>query len=113
MSVVRTTRLSDGRVQVVVTNKGTADLVGHLVMVVVADPTTRSETLRAPAPGLKAGQSLTLESDSFLVTSQTSVIATVDPSYSFPDGDRSNNTLTTSLGPPVSPTPTPDFNSGN
>jgi uncharacterized protein YraI len=107
LTVSRTSRLSDGRVQVVVTNKG-GDLAGHQVMVVVADPTTRSEILRASGPGLAGGASITLESDSFLVTTPTSVIATVDPSFSYPDSDRSNNTLTTSLAPPSVPTPTPN-----
>jgi uncharacterized protein YraI len=107
LAVTRTSRLSDGRVQVVVTNRGASDLVDHQIMVVVADPTTRSETLRAPGTGLRAGQSITLESDSFLVTEPTSVIVTVDPSYSYPDGERGNNTLTTPLAPPVTPTPVP------
>lgn len=107
--VTRTSRLPDGRVQVVVTNKGPADLVGHRVAVVVADPTTRSEMLQAAGTGLRAGESITLESDSFLVTAPTSVIATVDPSYSYPDSDRSNNTLTSSLGPPLAATPTPNL----
>jgi hypothetical protein len=101
-------RLPDGRVRVVVTNKGTGDLVGHRVMVIVADPTTRSETLRAAGTGLRGGESVTLESDTFLVTGPTSVIATVDPSYSYPDADRSNNTMTTSLAPPSVPTSTPN-----
>ena len=76
-------------------------------MAIVADPTTRSEILRAPGTGLRAGESITLESDSFLVTDPTSVIATVDPSFSYPDGDRSNNTLTITLAPPTTPVPTP------
>lgn len=109
LMVSRTTRLADGRVQVVVTNKGSGDLVGHQVMAVVADPTTRSETLRAAGTGLRAGESVTLESDSFLVTASTSVIATVDPSYSYPDSDRSNNTLTSTLAPPAVATPTPNL----
>jgi uncharacterized protein YraI len=107
LTVSRASRLPDGRVQVVVTNNG-GDLVGHQVMVVVADPTTRSEILRASGPGLAGGASITLESDSFVVTAPTSVIATVDPSFSYPDSDRSNNTLTTSLAPPSVPTPTPN-----
>lgn len=107
--VARTSRLADGRVQVVITNKGSGDLVGHQVMVVVADPTTRSEMLRAAGTGLRAGESITLESDSFLVTTPTSVIATVDPSYSYPDTDRTNNTLTSSLAPPALATPTPNL----
>jgi uncharacterized protein YraI len=108
LAVSRAALLPDGRVQVVVTNKGSANLVGHQVMVVVADPTTRSETLRASGIGLAAGASVTLETDSFVVTAPTSVIATVDSSYSYPDSDRSNNTLTTSMAPPSAVTPTPN-----
>ena len=108
LAVTAASRLSDGRVRVTIINRGSGDLVGHQVMAIVADPTTRSETLRAPGTGLRAGESITLESDSFLVTEPTPVIATVDPSFSYPDGDRSNNTLTVSLGPPPTPAPTPD-----
>jgi uncharacterized protein YraI len=107
--VTGVSRLPDGRVRVVVSNKGAGDLVGHQVMVVVADPTTRSETLRASGIGLRAGEAVTLESDTFVVTQPTSVIATADPSYSFPDADRSNNTMTVSLAPPAVPTPTPNL----
>jgi uncharacterized protein YraI len=107
LTVTRASRLPDGRVQVVVTNRGASDLVDHQIMVVVADPTTRSETLRAPGTGLRAGQSITLESDTFVVTEPTSVIVTVDPSFSYPDAERGNNTLTAPLAPPVTPTPVP------
>lgn len=107
LAVGAVSRLPDGRVRVVITNKGNADLTGHQVMVIVADPTTRSETLRAPGIGLRAGASVTLESDTFTVQAPMTVIVTVDPSFSYPDSSRANNTLTTTLAPPTTPTPTP------
>lgn len=108
LTASRVSRLNDGRIQVVVTNRG-GDLVGFQVFVIVADPTTRSEQLRSPGAGLKGGESVTLESDNFTVTEPTSVIVTIDPSFSINDSNRANNSSTTMLAPPTTPTvvPTP------
>ncbi len=107
LTVTGVSRLADGRVRVVITNRGSGDLTGFTVFAVVTDPTTRSETLRSNGAGLRAGDSTSLESTTFTVTEPTTVTAVVDPSSSSPDASRGNNAMTVQLAPPAGPTPTP------
>lgn len=107
LTVTGVSRLADGRVRVVITNRGSGDLTGFTVFAVVTDPTTRSETLRSNGAGLRAGDSTSLESTTFTVTEPTTVTAVVDPSSSSPDASRTNNAMTVQLAPPAGPTPTP------
>jgi len=108
LAVTGVSRLADGSVRVSVTNRGTGDLQGFQIFAVVTDPTTRSETLRSNGAGLRAGDSTTLQSTTFVVLEPTTVTAIVDPSASIPDANRNNNALTVDLGPPAPPTPTPE-----
>ena len=97
LAVRQVTRLPGGTVRVVVSNVG-GDLVGFPVTVIVADQTTRSELLQGGV-GLRAGDSVTLESRAFTVTDPMTVIVTVDPSQAVRDADRSNNSISVLLGP--------------
>lgn len=112
LAVQHVSRLSDGRIQAVIINKGEGNLSGFAVSVVVSDATTRSELLSGGV-GLQSGASVTVESSSFTVTQPTMVTVTVDPAATVKDADRTNNSMSVALSPPTTPTPLPTEQLGN
>lgn len=106
MAVSSVSRLADGRVRVVVSNRGPGDVLGSTVFVVVRDLGVRSEQLIGPAQTIAAGSSITFTTSGLLVTEDTDIQASVDPAGSLRDGDRSNNSTTVLLRAPPTPEPT-------
>jgi hypothetical protein len=104
----RISLLADGRVSVVVGNRGPGDIADQIIMVSVRDLGSRSEQLLS-ARDLPVGATVTLQTQSFVINQETEVFAIADPSATLRDSNRSNNTLSALLSPPI-PTPTPTPN---
>ena len=105
--VTRVALTADRKVSVTVGNRGPADLSGQSVFVLVRDLTVRSEQLVSAAVTLRVGGTLTLQTQYLEVDDETDIQATVDPSTTLRDPDRTNNTMSVTLRPPARPTPTP------
>ncbi len=108
LAVTSLSLLPDGRVSVVVGNRGPGRLEGLQVFVQVRDLTTRGELLISGLTTIGVGGTLSLQSSGFRVTQETDVQAIVDPFATTTDGDRSNNPLQVTLAPPLRPTRTPE-----
>ncbi len=106
MAISSVSRLADGRVRVVVSNRGPGDVLGATVFVVVRDLAVRSEQLIGPASTVAAGSSITVTTSGLLVTEDADIQASVDPMGSLRDPDRSNNSTTVLLRAPPTPEPT-------
>jgi len=104
--VNRASLLPDGRVQVIVGNRGPGDLVGRSVFVAVRDLTLRGEQLSSPIATLPVGGVVALQTQVFHIERETDVQIIVDPFGNVTDPDRSNNQLTVTLSPAPVPTPT-------
>jgi hypothetical protein len=98
--------LPDGRVAVVIGNRGPGDASGQPIFVNVRDLTLRGEQIIGVS-SLRAGATFVVQTQNFRIERETAIQVTVDPGGSFQDNDRSNNALTLTLSPP--PTPTPAF----
>jgi len=98
------TLLPDGRVAVVVGNRGPGDAMNQPIFVSVRDLTLRGEQIIGVS-SLRAGSTFVVQTQSFKVERETTVQVTVDPSGSIQDGDRGNNSLTVTLSPPPTSTP--------
>jgi hypothetical protein len=105
--VTRVGILPDRRVSVTVANRGPGDLVGFTIFVQVRDLGIRSEVISTPLSILRVGQTLTVQTTTFLITGEEMIQATVDPFSSVPESDRTNNTMQVVLAAPLPPTPTP------
>lgn len=108
--VSRVSLLSDGRVSVTVGNRGPGDLVGQAVFVIVRDLGVRSEQLVSRLGNLRVGETITLVTSSFRVTSDEgeTIQAIADPHDNADDVNRSNNVMQLTLvAPPHTPTPLP------
>jgi hypothetical protein len=105
--VTRVRLLSDRHVAVTVANRGDGDLVGYTVFVQVRDLGSRSEMVITPIPRLRVGETLTVETASFEVAGEQTIVAMVDPFGSVPELDRTNNTLQVVLAVPLPATQTP------
>jgi len=106
LAVNRASLLPDGRVQVIVGNRGPGDLVGRSIFVAVRDLTLRGEQLSSPIATLPVGGVVALQSQVFRIERETDVQIIVDPFGNVTDPDRSNNQLTVTLSPAPVPTPT-------
>jgi uncharacterized protein YgiM (DUF1202 family) len=102
--------LADGRVSVIVVNRGPAPITNQIVQVTVRALGLAGETM--VHTGLfPSGESITFRTESFRVTSQAEVQAIVDPGANINDPSRANNVKTQTLSPqptaepPASPTP--------
>src|SRR4029078_10941036 len=98
------TLLPDGRVAVVVGNRGPGDANGQPIFVSVRDLTLRGEQIIGLS-SLRAGSPFVVQTQSFKVERETTVQVTVDPSGSIQEGGRGNNSLTLTLSPPPTSTP--------
>jgi hypothetical protein len=98
------TLLPDGRVAVVVGNRGPGDANGQPIFVSVRDLTLRGEQIIGVS-SLRAGSTFVVQTQSFKVERESSIQVTVDPSGNIQDGDRGNNSLTVTLSPPPTNTP--------
>jgi hypothetical protein len=98
------TLLPDGRVAVVVGNRGPGDANGQPIFVSVRDLTLRGEQIIGVS-SLRAGSTFVVQTQSFKVDRESSIQVTVDPSGSIQDADRSNNSLNVTLSPPPTSTP--------
>jgi hypothetical protein len=96
--------LPDGRIVVVVGNRGPGDATGQPIFIQVRDLTLRGEQIIGVS-SLRAGSTFVVQTQSFKVESATAIQVVVDPSGSIQDGDRGNNTLSVTLSPPPTPTP--------
>jgi hypothetical protein len=96
--------LPDGRVAVVVGNRGPGDATGQPIFIQVRDLTLRGEQIIGQS-NLRAGATFVVQTQTFRVDRELSIQVTVDPSGSITDGDRGNNSLTVTLSPPPTPTP--------
>jgi hypothetical protein len=96
--------LADGRVSVVVANRGPGDLTGNAIFVTVRDLALRGETVITDT-NLAFGSSLSVQTQTFRVTRDTEVQVIVDPNGGLQDPNRSNNTVTVTLRPVGNPTP--------
>jgi hypothetical protein len=94
----RASLLSDGRVQVVVGNRGPGDLVGKTIFVLVRDLTLRSEQLMSQAT-LAVGSLVTLQTQTFRVEREMDIQVIVDPFRSTGDPDPNNNQISVTLSP--------------
>ncbi len=110
LAITRLKVQPDGRVIVTVGNRGPGSIVGFPISVIVYDAASRQETLSVPNGSLSVGETVSLETTSFVVDHEEQVFAVVDPSLSINDANRSNNTLSATLSPPPTPLPagTPD-----
>jgi hypothetical protein len=104
--VTRASLLPDGRVQVLVGNRGPGELAGKSVFVVVRDLALRSEQLVAQPSVIPVGSLITLQTQAFRVERETEVQVIVDPFGNLNDPDRSNNQLNLTLSPAPGVTPT-------
>jgi hypothetical protein len=102
----RASLLPDGRVQVLVGNRGPGELTGRSVFVLVRDLALRSEQLVSQAVVVPVGAQVTLLSQNFRVERPTEIQIIVDPFNNLNDPDRSNNQLSVTLSPAAVPTPT-------
>lgn len=96
--------LPDGRVNVVIANRGPGDLTGNAIFVTVRDLALRGETVMSDT-NLALGSSLSVQTQTFRVTKDTEIQVIVDPNGGLQDPNRSNNTLSVTLRPVRSPTP--------
>jgi hypothetical protein len=96
--------LPDGRVSVVIGNRGPGDAAGQPIFVNVRDLTLRGEQIIGSS-SLRAGSTFVVQTSTFKIERETSIQVTVDPSGNIQDGDRGNNSLTVTLSPPPTPTP--------
>jgi len=71
----------------------------------VRDLTLRGEQIIGSST-LRAGSTFVVQTQSFKVDRETSIQVTVDPAGSIQDADRGNNSLTVTLSPPPTATPT-------
>lgn len=101
------TLLPDGRVAVVIGNRGPGDATGQPIFINVRDLTLRGEQIIGVS-ALRAGSTFVVQTQSFRIERETSIQVIVDPSGSIQDGDRGNNTLTVTLSPPPTSTPIPN-----
>jgi hypothetical protein len=104
--VNRVTLLTDGRVRVVVGNRGPGDLLQQQVNVLVRDSGVRNELMISSQRGLAVGETITLTSEFYVVQTETEVTVIADPSGNVNDPDISNNSMRVTLSPPPPPTPT-------
>ncbi|HLF79898.1 MAG TPA: SH3 domain-containing protein [Dehalococcoidia bacterium] len=102
----RASLLPDGRIQVLVGNRGPGELTGRSVFVLVRDLTLRSEQLSIQPGVVPVGAQVTLQSQNFRVERPTEIQVIVDPFSNLNDPDRSNNQLSITLSPAPVPTPT-------
>jgi hypothetical protein len=93
---------------VTIGNRGPGDVTTQPIFVSVRDLTLRGEQLIGPTR-LASGGTFVLQTQSFRVDREMAVQVVVDPSGSHQDPDRSNNTITVTLSPPPTLTPTPGF----
>jgi uncharacterized protein YraI len=98
VSPVSATLLSDGRVSVVVTNRGPGELIGRTLQVTVRDLALRGETVSVGS-SLAVGATASGQTQTFRVITDTEVQVIVDPNSSLLDPDRSNNMLSITLRP--------------
>ena len=98
------TLLPDGRVAVVVGNRGPGDAMGQPIFVSVRDLALRGEQIIGVS-NLRAGSTFVVQTQSFKIERESTIQVTVDPSGSIQDSDRSNNSLTVTLSPPPTATP--------
>ena len=104
--------LADGRISVTVLNRGPKHITNEIVIVVVRDLSGAGELLSYAAI-FPSGESITLRTDTFRISSPTTVQVIVDPSAGIPDPNRTNNLQTVTLTPlptpepPATPTPNP------
>jgi hypothetical protein len=96
--VSRATLLADGRVQVVVGNRGPGDVIGKSIFVIVRDLTLRSEQL-VSQQGVPVGSLVTLQTSTFRVEREMDIQVIVDPFRSISDPDTTNNQLSLTLAP--------------
>jgi hypothetical protein len=106
LAVNRASLLPDGRVQVIVGNRGPGDLVGRSIFVAVRDLTLRGEQLSSAIATLPVGGVVALQSQVFHVERETDIQIIVDPFGNVTDPDRSNNQITVTLSPAPVPSPT-------
>jgi hypothetical protein len=100
--VTRISILSDGRVSVVVGNRGPADVIEAAIAVQVSGGGLAPEMLSVHQ-SLRVGQTVTLNTASFRLVHEAEVFAIVDPGGELTDPNRGNNTLSI----PLVPQPTP------
>jgi hypothetical protein len=100
--VTRASLLPDGRVQVVVGNRGPGDLSGKSIFVLVRDLTLRSEQLVSNQP-IPVGSVVTLNTQTFRLERDADIQVIVDPFQSIGDPDQTNNRLTVTLSPAPAP----------
>jgi hypothetical protein len=104
--------LADGRVNVVVLNRGPAPITNQIVQVTVRALGLAGETM--VHTGLfPSGESITFRTDGFRVTSPTEIQVIVDAGANINDPSRTNNVETQLLSPQPTPeqaaSPTPGF----
>jgi hypothetical protein len=104
--VVSVSRLSSGRLSIVIGNKGPGDLTAITLAVQVRDLGTAMETLTGSVTRLDAGDTMTFRTIDFAVTSDAEVVVVVDPFSTSSDPNRANNTRREIVVVPPSPTPT-------
>jgi hypothetical protein len=93
-------------VSVTVANRGPGDLNGFTIFVQVRNLTSRSEMIASSVQSLRVGATTTVETSSFMVESQETVQAIVDPLGGVPEAERSNNLTQVVLTVPPTLTPT-------
>ena len=104
--VTRIALTADRRVSVTIGNRGPGNLTRQSIFVLVRDLAVRSEQLVSPNTNLNVGGTITLTTQYLDVQGETDIQASVDPSTSLRDPDRSNNVMTATLRAPPQPTPT-------
>jgi uncharacterized protein YgiM (DUF1202 family) len=98
--------LADGRVSVVVANRGPAPITNQIVQVTVRALGLAGETM--VHTGLfPSGESITFRTDGFRVTSPAEVQVVVDAGANINDPNRTNNVETQTLSPQATPEPPP------
>ena len=101
---------ADGRIRVLVHNRGPEDLTSGLIVVTVRTINLQAETINR-AQALPAGAVLAMTTNSFSLGPEPERIQVVlDPSSLLDDPDRENNVFTATLEIPATPTPTPQSN---
>ena len=102
--------LADGRVSVIVLNRGPAQIKDQVISLTVRALGLSGESLTFSG-NLESGDTINFRTDAFRVLVPTEVQAIVDPSASVNDSNRGNNVQTTLLSPAgSSTTPTPQPN---
>jgi len=100
----RLTVLPDGRVSVQIGNRGPGDIVGRQILVQVRDLASAAETLIFSG-SIASGDTVTITSTNFRVSSVGDVLAIVDFGNSHNDPNRGNNSMTQTLAPVPTATP--------